>query len=63
MISQRGVRHLFRAWPVAIGRGIPSAAVTLTVFDVVAEWLVQEGIGRRPSLPRQKKKKAEEESI
>jgi hypothetical protein len=31
---------------VAIGRGIPSAAVTLTVFDVVAEWLVLEGIGR-----------------
>jgi solute carrier family 25 (mitochondrial carnitine/acylcarnitine transporter), member 20/29 len=35
-----GVATLFRAWPVAIGRGIPSAAVTLTTFDVVSEWLI-----------------------
>jgi solute carrier family 25 (mitochondrial carnitine/acylcarnitine transporter), member 20/29 len=35
-----GMVTLFRAWPVAIGRGIPSAAVTLTTFDVVSEWLV-----------------------
>lgn len=35
-----GMVTLFRAWPVAIGRGIPSAAVTLTTFDVISEWLV-----------------------
>ena len=36
-----GVRSLFRAWPVAIGRGIPSAAVTLTTYDFVSEWLAK----------------------
>jgi hypothetical protein len=36
-----GIAILFRAWPVAIGRGIPSAAVTLTVFDVISEWLIR----------------------
>lgn len=35
-----GIAMLFRAWPVAIGRGIPSAAVTLTTFDLVSEWLL-----------------------
>ena len=40
VIEGGGIVTLFRAWPVAIGRGIPSAAVTLTTFDVVSEWLV-----------------------
>jgi solute carrier family 25 (mitochondrial carnitine/acylcarnitine transporter), member 20/29 len=34
-----GISMLFRAWPVAMGRGIPSAAITLTTFDIVSEWL------------------------
>ena len=34
-----GLSMLFRAWPVAMGRGIPSAAITLTTFDIVSEWL------------------------
>lgn len=36
--NRGGFSILFRAWPVAIGRGIPSAAVTLTTFDLVSEW-------------------------
>jgi solute carrier family 25 carnitine/acylcarnitine transporter 20/29 len=46
MVSDRGVGHLFRAWPVAFGRGIPSAAVTLTTFDVMTEWLVRRRVQR-----------------
>ena len=34
-----GISMLFRAWPVAMGRGIPSAAITLTTFDAISEWL------------------------
>ena len=45
-IQQRGIGHLFRAWPVAFGRGIPSAAVTLTTFDLVSEALVQRRLNK-----------------
>ena len=45
-IQQRGIGHLFRAWPVAFGRGIPSAAVTLTTFDVVSEALAQRRLNK-----------------
>jgi len=37
--SNGGIYNLFRAWPVAFGRGIPSAVVTLTVFDLCMERL------------------------
>jgi solute carrier family 25 carnitine/acylcarnitine transporter 20/29 len=35
-----GIKKLYNAWPLAISRGIPSAAVTLTTFDVVSEYLI-----------------------
>jgi len=34
-----GIFNLFSAWPVALGRGIPAAAVTLTVYDMCMEKL------------------------
>lgn len=37
--AQHGVGHLYRAWPAAIGRGIPAAAITLTSYDLAMEWL------------------------
>ena len=44
-INQRGgIRSLFRSWPVAIGRGIPSAAVTLTTYDFVLEHLATNAL-------------------
>lgn len=49
MVADRGVGHLFRAWPVAFGRGIPSAAITLTTFDVMTEWLVRRRVQRTSS--------------
>jgi len=39
VLNKTGILHLYRAWPVALGRGIPGAAVTLTVYDVVFDWL------------------------
>ena len=40
LIRDEGAGHLFRAWPAAMGRGVPSAAVTLMVYDYVADYLV-----------------------
>jgi len=34
-----GFSRILRAWPVALGRGLPSAIVTLTVYDVAMGWL------------------------
>eukprot|EP00475_Leptophrys_vorax_P039629 TRINITY_DN7186_c0_g1_i1.p1 TRINITY_DN7186_c0_g1~~TRINITY_DN7186_c0_g1_i1.p1 ORF type:complete len:298 (+),score=44.52 TRINITY_DN7186_c0_g1_i1:25-894(+) len=39
LISERGLFYLFRAWPVAFGRGIPGAAVTLTSYDFALQYL------------------------
>jgi len=36
-----GSSRILRAWPVALGRGLPSAIVTLTVYDVAMGWLVK----------------------
>mmetsp|Transcript_12196 Transcript_12196/g.17575 ORF Transcript_12196/g.17575 Transcript_12196/m.17575 type:complete len:329 (-) Transcript_12196:57-1043(-) len=42
LLSKRGgIRFLFKAWPVALGRGIPAAAVTLTTFDTVSDWFIR----------------------
>ena len=41
ILERGGWKSLYRAWPVAIGRGIPSAAVTLTTFDIVSEYLTE----------------------
>jgi solute carrier family 25 carnitine/acylcarnitine transporter 20/29 len=43
IVSQHGIGFLFRAWPVAFGRGIPGAAVTLSTFDVVSRYLQKNG--------------------
>ena len=40
LVRDEGPGHLFRAWPAAMGRGVPSAAVTLMVYDYVADYLV-----------------------
>jgi solute carrier family 25 carnitine/acylcarnitine transporter 20/29 len=37
--NEGGIRRLYRAWPVAFGRGLPSAAITLTTFDICTEYL------------------------
>jgi hypothetical protein len=41
ILRDGGVCRLFRAWPVAFGRGIPAAAVTLTTYDLAADYFVQ----------------------
>jgi solute carrier family 25 carnitine/acylcarnitine transporter 20/29 len=41
LIRGKGLIHLLRAWPVALGRGIPSAAVTLTTYDIITQYLIQ----------------------
>lgn len=33
VISEKGVYFLYRAWPIAYARGIPSSAIFLTLFD------------------------------
>jgi len=39
-LSRRGgMSRLFKAWPVAFGRGLPSAVITLTVYDFAIEVL------------------------
>jgi len=38
-IRQRGIRSLFRGAPVAFGRGIPSAAITITMYHHTREIL------------------------
>ncbi|EOD40452.1 hypothetical protein EMIHUDRAFT_251148 [Emiliania huxleyi CCMP1516] len=36
-----GVASLYRGWQVAFGRGIPGAAITLTVHHRALEWITQ----------------------
>lgn len=35
-----GIKRLYNAWPVAVGRGIPSAIVTLTSYDLMYKYLL-----------------------
>lgn len=42
LIRGNGFLRLLHAWPVALGRGIPSAAVTLTTYDVITQYLIQQ---------------------
>ena len=37
-----GLRRLYHAWPIALTRGVPSAAVTLTVYDYAIEYLTAD---------------------
>ncbi|GKY98541.1 hypothetical protein MPSEU_000811100 [Mayamaea pseudoterrestris] len=37
------MRQLFRGWQVAFGRGIPSAAITISVYSYVYRWLDPSG--------------------
>lgn len=39
LIHQRGILGLYRAWPIAFGRGIPSAAITLSTYEIILERL------------------------
>jgi hypothetical protein len=39
LVRERGLRYLFRGASVAFGRGIPSAAITLTTYDVIRKRL------------------------
>lgn len=39
-IAEEGLQKLVRSFPAAIGRGIPSAAVTLTTYDMLIEGLI-----------------------
>lgn len=39
IIQSKGFMYLYRAWPVAFGRGIPGAAVTLSTHDYVLKFL------------------------
>jgi hypothetical protein len=41
LIRGNGFLRLLHAWPVALGRGIPSAAVTLTTYDIITQYLIQ----------------------
>ena len=34
-----GLAYLYRSWPVALGRGLPGAAITLTTYDTIMEYL------------------------
>ncbi|CAN0507881.1 unnamed protein product, partial [Phaeothamnion confervicola] len=45
MLRDGGVAALYRGWPVALGRGIPGAALTLTTYDYVMRWLDGGGQG------------------
>ena len=37
--SVRGINRLFYAWPVAFGRGVPGAAVTLATYDAAYSYI------------------------
>lgn len=37
--KDHGIGFLYRAWPVAMARGLPSAAITLTSYDLAFEYL------------------------
>lgn len=38
LMNHGGVFAFYRAWPAALGRGIPAAAVTLTTYDMCLEY-------------------------
>jgi solute carrier family 25 carnitine/acylcarnitine transporter 20/29 len=42
LVREKGIYHLFRAWPVAFGRGIPGSATTLAVYELVSNHLVNQ---------------------
>lgn len=37
-----GLWRLYQAWPMALGRGIPAAAITLTTYDLCMQYLVNQ---------------------
>ena len=37
--KDHGIGYLYRAWPIAIARGLPSAAITLVSYDLAFEYL------------------------
>ena len=39
LLRDKGFLGLFSGWPVAFGRGIPGAAITLTVYDSVSRFM------------------------
>jgi Mitochondrial carrier protein len=39
LLREVGVAYLYRSWPVALGRGLPGAAITLTTYDLVVDLL------------------------
>ena len=39
LLAEGGIFRLYRAWPVALGRGLPAAAITLTSFDLLSEYV------------------------
>jgi len=44
ILSNISVSQLYRALPLAYMRGMPSAAVTLTTYDVAIEWIMRPKI-------------------
>jgi len=40
VLRSRGLLGLYSAWPAALGRGIPAAAVTLTTYDLCTEYIM-----------------------
>jgi solute carrier family 25 carnitine/acylcarnitine transporter 20/29 len=41
LLKEGGINRLYRGWSIAIARGIPSAAVTLTTYDYCIEFLTK----------------------
>ena len=41
LLKEGGISRLYRGWGIAIARGIPSAAVTLTTYDYCIEYLTK----------------------
>lgn len=41
LLKEGGINRLYRGWRIAIARGIPSAAVTLTTYDYCIEFLTK----------------------
>lgn len=42
LLSEGGPRRLFLGWPVAVGRGVPGAAITLLTYSHVARALTNQ---------------------
>jgi solute carrier family 25 carnitine/acylcarnitine transporter 20/29 len=41
LLNEGGVARLYRAWPMAFGRGLPSAAITLTTYDMCMNMILE----------------------